>query len=143
MRKNRCRLIKLLTKIQWIHFIVYSLDISMIFNQIKFWKILWHHNKIWSHMQLGIMANSSQHVCHNILYSNNTFHIYIIYIANIPFGEDIEQKSNSAKKLYDVINKILEPYTNWNHVKSFSIRHNLFQIIHHLCLSPIKVLILY
>ena len=63
-------------------------------------------------MQLGIMANSSQHVCHNILYSNNTFHIYIIYIANIPFGEDIEQKSNSAKKLYDVINKILEPHTN-------------------------------
>ena len=38
--------------------------------------------------------------------------IYIYNIANIPFGEDFEQKSNSAKKLYDVINKILETYTN-------------------------------
>ena len=120
MRKNRCRLIKLLTKIQWIHFIVYSLDISMIFNQIEFWKILWHHDKIWSHMQLRIMANSS-HI-YVIIYS--TFHIF--NIANIPFGEDIEQNQTLQKKLYDVINKILEPYTNWNHVKSFSIRHNLF-----------------
>ena len=104
MRKNRCRLIKLLTKIQWIHFIVYSLDISMIFNQIEFWKILWHHDKIWSHMQLRIMANSS-HI-YVIIYS--TFHIF--NIANIPFGEDIEQNQTLQKKLYDVINKILEPY---------------------------------
>ena len=46
-------------------------------------------------MQLGIMANSSQHVFLNILYSNNTFHIY--NIANTPFGEDFEQNQTLQK----------------------------------------------
>ena len=38
------------------------------------------------------MANSVQHVCHNI-YSNNTSH----NIANIRFGEDIEQNQTLQK----------------------------------------------